>query len=510
MRCGSFQETPRWKLILGRISQRLGCPGTVKNTSPSRTRISTTLSGLGESVSRSIMEIKRRIVQGVRNRTRSQVDMKGRTNYEDLLGVFILTWNMHGHLPMNDLSLLFGNSVHATPPVLLRPTTTGGRDKYDQCHLIAVATQECQQGVDAAHKKTWEKMVLEFLQRDYQLVCTDSIGGIHLAVYVKCNVAQLVTSFASSRISTGIGNVWGNKGSVAISICFDDTSVLFVNSHFAAHQDRVAARNRDYERSNNEMVLSQLQKGDNKYPKLTDRFDHVFWAGDLNYRINGTRTLVDKLISDNQLDVLLNNDQLSIEMQKGRAFHGFCESVIRFIPTYKFDVGISASSPASYGGTASDSLWSSAQRRLSSDDPSIPKLDMNPYKYDSSRKARIPSWTDRILYKSNLKTSHGMQTNRSQSSIASSWSSNSTQRNELPINCVAYGSRMEMKSSDHKPVYGIFTINHVVKHVEVSGIYHEAELPALPSVASSGVQRDDLPPLPTDKSEKPPDMCSVQ
>ncbi|KAI8838349.1 Endonuclease/exonuclease/phosphatase [Chytridium lagenaria] len=65
--------------------------------------------------------------------------------------------------------------------------------------------------------------------------------------------------------------------------------------------------------------------------------DCVFWFGDLNYRINGTRPLVEALIDQNRFEVLQSNDQLRLEMKKGNAFIGFTEAPVRFPPTYKFD-----------------------------------------------------------------------------------------------------------------------------------------------------------------------------
>jgi phosphatidylinositol-bisphosphatase len=38
----------------------------------------------------------------------------------------------------------------------------------------------------------------------------------------------------------------GNKGGAAISFYFHNTSLLFISSHFAAHQDMVERRNEDY------------------------------------------------------------------------------------------------------------------------------------------------------------------------------------------------------------------------------------------------------------------------
>jgi len=46
--------------------------------------------------------------------------------------------------------------------------------------------------------------------------------------------------------ATGLGNVVGNKGGVAISLMVRDTSLCFVNSHLAARPERVAERNGNF------------------------------------------------------------------------------------------------------------------------------------------------------------------------------------------------------------------------------------------------------------------------
>ena len=95
--------------------------------------------------------------------------------------------------------------------------------------------------------------------------------------------------------------------------------------------------------------------------RVSERFDRVFWLGDLNYRINGTRPMVDSLLKGNMHEVLAFNDQLRIERAEGRVFVGFGEGPCNFRPTYRLDHGTD--------------------------------------EYDTSKKQRIPSWTDRILYR---------------------------------------------------------------------------------------------------------------
>lgn len=118
------------------------------------------------------------------------------------------------------------------------------------------------------------------------------------------------------------------------------------------------------------MVLTSLKankrvkKGIRNHKIASDRFDFIIFMGDLNYRVNGTRAVVDSLIEKNMLDVLRHNDQLTVAREYHQVFQGFKEANISFPPTYKFD--------------------------------------KNSDVYDTSEKARVPSWTDRILYRCNL------------------------------------------------------------------------------------------------------------
>ena len=94
---------------------------------------------------------------------------------------------------------------------------------------------------------------------------------------------------------------------------------------------------------------------------VTNRFDRVFWFGDFNFRIQKSRDTVDRIMgrfARNQPMIirdLLQHDQLNEIFERGKIFHGFAESDIRFMPTYKFDV--------------------------------------NTDTYDTSHKKRVPSWT---------------------------------------------------------------------------------------------------------------------
>jgi hypothetical protein len=171
----------------------------------------------------------------------------------------------------------------------------------------------------------------------------------------------------------------GNKGAVAIRMDYADTSICLVTAHLAAGFANYEERNQDYRTIANGL----------RFQRNRSIEDHkaVIWAGDFNYRIGTSNERARQLIDANDLGKLYENDQLNLQMVHGRAFPHYSETTPTFLPTYKFNPGTDI--------------------------------------YDTSEKARIPAWCDRILTKGdNLRQLH-------------------------------YDSA-PLKFSDHRPVWGIF------------------------------------------------------
>jgi len=77
---------------------------------------------------------------------------------------------------------------------------------------------------------------------------------------------------------------------------------------------------------------------------LIDMFDYIFWAGDMNFRINSTREIVDGLLRHDMHEELLHNDELTMLLQFNPMFTGYREGPLNFRPTYKFRKGTGNSS----------------------------------------------------------------------------------------------------------------------------------------------------------------------
>lgn len=144
--------------------------------------------------------------------------------------------------------------------------------------------------------------------------------------------------------------------------------------------------------------------------------DIVIFCGDFNYRLFGiSYDEARDLVSQRSFDWLRERDQLRAEMKAGKVFQGMREALIRFPPTYKFELG-----KPGLGG------------------------------YDSGEKKRIPAWCDRILYRDN----------RSCPTLECSL--------VCPIvsSILQYEACMDVVESDHKPVRCKFNVE--IAHVDRS------------------------------------------
>jgi endonuclease/exonuclease/phosphatase family metal-dependent hydrolase len=192
-----------------------------------------------------------------------------------------------------------------------------------------------------------------------------------------------------------MSGIAGNKGAVAIRMEYANTSIVLVTAHLAAGFANFEERNRDYKTISHGL---RFQRN-----RAIEDHDTVIWLGDFNYRIGLRNEHVQKLCQVGDLETLYENDQvrcipheigaqylllqLNIQMVAGFAFPFYSEARITFMPTYKYDLGTDT--------------------------------------YDTSEKARIPAWCDRVLRKGD---------------------------NIRQINY----SDAPLKFSDHRPVYATF------------------------------------------------------
>jgi phosphatidylinositol-bisphosphatase len=278
---------------------------------------------------------------------------------------------------------------------------------------------------------------------NFTLLVYKHLVGLLLCIFVKSSHHNRIKHLHAESVGVGVMGMMGNKGAVCVRLQFYDSTLCFVCSHLAAHRENVQGRNADYYNImaktafdvGEDAVRESIQNGSlqmwfsgNSYVSIPDH-DIVIWLGDLNYRIDESipcETVIDWSNRAN-LEDLRVNDQLNIERQARRAFHGFQEGVLTFKPTYKYQ-------------------------------PGTDEYDQRPEK-----KIRAPAWCDRILWMS-ADASH--------------------------VQLLSYAVTQELNASDHKPVFASFlaTIKDVIQpkreavYGEVMKVLDKFENQSLPMV----------------------------
>ncbi|XP_063845659.1 inositol polyphosphate 5-phosphatase OCRL-like isoform X4 [Scylla paramamosain] len=271
-------------------------------------------------------------------------------SYTDIneFSVFVGTWNVNGRSPVVGLAQWL--SVDDEPP-----------DVY------GIGFQELDLNTEAflfnntPKEQEWLNAVLNGIhpKAKYQKVRLVRLVGMMLIVLVQEKHLAYVRNVAVDTVGTGIMNKMGNKGAVSVRLDLHSTSICFVNAHLAAHQEELERRNEDHD-CIFQRTCFQMNMNINSPPKAIRDHDHIYFLGDMNYRINPCDMNIREVASSADYKILLEYDQLTQQKKQKRIFHKFKEGDITFKPTFKYDVD--------------------------SDE------------WDSSEKARQPAWCDRILW----------------------------------------------------------------------------------------------------------------
>jgi len=366
------------------------------------------------------------------------------------LRIFATTWNVGGNKPSvgNDaLAAWLWNAVNSRcePDIFII-----GLQEVQPLTAFNVLSTDDKRG--AAWKETIESII-----KGYVAVGEQQMIGIYLMVLVKKQHVPFVQNFAIAEAGTGFMRAAGNKGAVSCRFTIYDTDVCAVSAHLSAHIYNVERRNQDFHdivrKSTFSLTNPKVSPFDYRLPAnmrkialhssaagceadegrtqnryahhvrrsisltkhsvLVDLFDHdvVVWVGDLNYRLEGLDgEKVCQLIKETQWNFLAQHDQLRRSFNEGAVFQGFEEIPLNFPPTYKYN------------------------------------LLENTYQRTEERTLkRIPSWTDRILWRT-----------RPEPSTGSSSSSGYSQKERVRV---GEYRRHEVFSSDHRPVSAVFDVD---------------------------------------------------
>lgn len=305
------------------------------------------------------------------------------------VSIFVCTWNQNRkRAPSNLNDLLLPDRLVYMPDI------------------YAIGIQEAYSS-QQDYLREWEVELQTTLGPNHVLLHSCSLGTLHLALFIRRDLIWFCSTPEESLYNSRSmpTNMIKTKGAVSVAFRFFGTSFMFTNCHFPAHENRVRDRVDEYQRIINSIDLPKnLRALKPRYLSndSTARFDCVFFMGDLNFRIeqrsfDETIQILDDILQAKEepsrcYEALTQNDELLKVMETQQAFHGFDEPPIKFPPTYKF----------------------LAQTN----------------KYDRQTK-RVPSYTDRILYRS---------------------------KRQRHIQCLIYDWLPQLMSSDHKPVYSLFDV----------------------------------------------------
>lgn len=303
------------------------------------------------------------------------------------VNIFVCTWNQNRkRAPMNLNDLLLPDQLAYMPDI------------------YAIGIQEAFSSQND-YLRDWEIELQTTLGPNHVLLHSSSLGVLHLSIFIRRDLIWFCSTpeesvYNSRSMPT---NMIKTKGAVSIAFRFFGTSFMFTNCHFPAHENKLKDRIDEYQKIINSIDLPKnlkLLKPRYLSNDSTARFDCVFFMGDLNFRLE-QRTFDETIHilkdifqqkGEPSYEALTQNDELLKVMETNQAFHGFDESQIKFPPTYKF----------------------LAQTN----------------KYDRQTK-RVPSYTDRILFRS---------------------------KRQRHIQCLIYDWLPQLLSSDHKPVYCLFDV----------------------------------------------------
>uniref|UniRef100_A0A668AB68 phosphatidylinositol-3,4,5-trisphosphate 5-phosphatase n=1 Tax=Myripristis murdjan TaxID=586833 RepID=A0A668AB68_9TELE len=323
----------------------------------------------------------------------------------DMISVFIGTWNMGSvPAPKSVASWVLCRGLGKT---LDEMTVTIPHDLY------VFGTQE-NSVCDREWVESLRTTLKEQTELDYKPIAVQTLWNIKIAVLVKPEHENRISHVGVSSVKTGIANTLGNKGAVGVSFMFNGTSFGFVNCHLTSGNEKIARRNQNYLD-----ILRLLSLGDKQLSSfdISLRFTHLFWLGDLNYRLDMDIQEILNYINRKEFEPLLKVDQLNLEREKNKVFLRFAEEEISYPPTYRYE-----------RGSRDTYVWQKQKA--------------------TGMRTNVPSWCDRILWKSYPETH---------------------------IVCNSYGCTDDIVTSDHSPVFATFEVGVTSQFVSKKGLPKSSE-----------------------------------
>ena len=269
-----------------------------------------------------------------------------------------------------------------------------------------------------------KRTTLENLSGDGAGRVKATLYQMRLIILAKIDISQNITAIGVNTEATGIGGIIANKGGIVAKFDYRGDSIAIVCTHLAAHEGK---KHREARNDMARQVQKSARVGEEQLD-IGSQFEHIIWAGDLNYRCNfntgpykADMEHEQKLLEARKLvtawaqtgDVptqLFEQDELHGEVAEGRVFAGFTDALTECIQR-------------GHNEATAGSKWTLP--------PTFKMKRHVPLEYNPQR---VPSFTDRILYRS-------------------------MPGREACIKLVNMKAETRASTSDHKPVYASFDIS---------------------------------------------------
>ncbi|KAM9810690.1 phosphatidylinositol polyphosphate 5-phosphatase type IV [Neosynchiropus ocellatus] len=249
-------------------------------------------------------------------------------------------------------------------------------------------------------RREWETRLQETLGPYYVMIYAAAHGVLYLTVFVRRDLIWFCSEVEHATVTTRIISQIKTKGAVGVGFTFFGTSFLFITSHFTSGDAKVYERILDYNKIIEALALPKSLPDTNPYRSsasdVTTRYDQVFWFGDFNFRLSKDRADVEAIM--NQTAGGDTTPLLELDQLSNEMKDG--------------------------------SVFKGFQEAQIHFRPTY-KFDIGCDVYDTTSKQRTPSYTDRILYRS---------------------------RQMDDIKVVKYSCCSSIKTSDHRPVVGVFQV----------------------------------------------------
>eukprot|EP01052_Picozoa_sp_SAG31_P032493 SAG31_NODE_3570_length_4116_cov_2.768982_1_plen_1158_part_00 len=191
-----------------------------------------------------------------------------------------------------------------------------------------------------------------------QALLKKKFGQMKIVVLAKKSILPFMSGSRWDAENTGFAGL-RNKGGIVARVNYMGSPICFVSSHLAAHEGIKHCRERKEMAKQIHREARPGHRGSTlKLFDLGNQFDHIVWAGDLNFRQEDERWFstewqgeldekdqhlkkiddIKRLIASEDWKALRDNDELRREMKIGEIFAGFKDCLAfdgSVLPTFK-------------------------------------------------------------------------------------------------------------------------------------------------------------------------------